>query len=267
MALAKECRMVDAHGHLSDHRLIESVDTLIPELQKQGLRHMILGGVDPAEWKRQQALVSRLPGFVTPVAGIHPWTVRDSSTDALEDMMDELEILAPHVAAIGETGVDFAANAVDASQRMKQSHWCERQLDLATHLSKPVVLHVVKGHDVMHGLLRQYRGIPGMIHAWRGSEQDGRKYIDRGFVLSIGPRSLQRLKPSDFAWIPRENFVLESDGPDLPGAKAAMPGAKEWLGAMKEVSVVLSKSFKIPVDQVWSLSLANLQRILQISIE
>ena len=266
IAPSKDYWVVDAHGHLSDERLLESVDKLIPDLQKLGLRHMILGGIEPREWQRQREISTRIPGFITRVAGIHPWTVRDHSSDELEVMMNELEKIAPYVTAIGEMGVDFATQADAIAQRMKQPLWCERQLDLATRLSKPVVLHVVKGHDVMLGLLRNYRGVPGLVHGWQGSEQDGRKYIDRGFVLSIGPRSLKNRKPSDLAWIPSENFVLESDGPDLPGAKANMPSAREWMGALRDVASFLSKALKLPMDQIWAMNRDNLERIMGISI-
>jgi TatD DNase family protein len=257
-------KMIDAHAHLSDLRLFGGVDKLVPELQKAGLMHMVLGGVDPDDWARQLQLVAQLPQFVTTVAGIHPWTVRDQSTDVLEEMFEKLTLIAPRVTAIGETGVDFF-EMKDPVQRMKQPEWCERHLELATTLNKPVVLHVVKGHDVVLGLLKRYRGKPGIVHGWRGSEQDGRKYIDRAFVLSIGPRSIQRLKPSDLAWLPLENFVLESDGPDFPKLNQAPIHGREWVSAMRQVASFLAKSLKISIDEVWALNRDNLERVLQVA--
>lgn len=258
-----EAVMIDAHAHLSDLRLAKDVEGLITDLKQQGLRHIVLGGVDSADWQRQQALARYAPDFVTTVAGIHPWTVRDQGSDVLEEMLAELEDLAPNVTAIGETGVDFF-EMKDPVQRMKQPEWCERQLDLATRHHKPVVLHVVKGHDVMLGLLKHYRGKPGIVHSWRGSEQDGRKYIDRAFVLSVGPRSIQKMKPADLAWIPSENFVLETDGPDLPQRQDHPLKAKEWIQAMRQVASFMAKALKISVDEVWALNRDNLERMLQV---
>ena len=256
--------MIDAHAHLSDLRLAPTLEALIPQLQRRGLGHLVLGGVSPDEWQRQFQILSAAPGFVTPVAGIHPWTVRDSAPAVLEEMFEELERIAPKVSAIGELGVDFSG-VMDPIQRMKQPEWAERQLDLASTHAKPVVLHVVRGHDVMLGLLRQYRGKPGIVHGWRGSEQDGKKYIDRAFILSIGLRSIAKLKPSDLAWIPAENFVLESDGPDFVSSGAGIPDAKAWTSALKEVASFMGKALKLPSDQIWALNRDNLERILSIS--
>lgn len=256
--------MIDAHAHLSDLRLVEAVPTLIPALQAGGVKHVVLGGVDPDDWDRQIAIAEKTPGFVTTVAGIHPWTVRDQSNESLERMFERLELLAPKVSAIGETGVDFFENK-DPVQRMKQPEWCERQLELAMRFQKPIVLHVVKGHDVVLGLLKHYRGKPGLVHSWRGTEQDGRKYIDRAFALSIGPRSIQRLKPAELAWIPKENFVLETDGPDMPGSTGKAITAKEWLVSMREVAGFMAKAFKMTVPEVWALNRDNLERVLQVA--
>lgn len=256
--------MIDAHAHLSDLRLAPNVESLISDLRGSGMRHIVLGGIDPADWERQTSIAKHSPDFVTTVAGIHPWTVRDQTAAMLEDMLVQLEEIAPHVSAIGELGVDFS-EMKDPIQRMKQPEWCERQLDLAFRHQKPIVLHVVKGHDVVLGLLKHYRGRPGIVHSWRGSEQDGRKYIDRAFVLSIGPRSIQRLKPSDLAWIPQENFVLETDGPDWPAHGSQPVKAKEWISTMRQVAGFMAKAQKISVDEVWAINRDNLERMLQVA--
>lgn len=257
--------MIDAHAHLSDKRLRSSWEDLAPKLQSLGLSHMVLGGVEPEEWTRQFELLSKLPGFITPVAGIHPWTVRDHSPEQLEGMFASLEDLVARVAAVGELGVDFSG-ANDPVQRMKQPEWADRQLDLATVNHKPVVLHVVRGHDVMHGLLKHYRGRPGIVHGWRGSSQDGIKYIDRAFVLGIGLRTIEKLKPADLSWIPLENFVLESDAPDLKGASDKPIEAKDWTTALKMVAQFMAKAQRVTPERIWAANRENLERILGMAL-
>lgn len=70
------------------------------------------------------------------------------------------------------------------------------------------------------------------------------------------------MKPADLAWLPTENFVLESDGPDFKGARSTMPDARDWMGALKEVAVFVGKSLKLSQEQVWTLNRDNLERIL-----
>ena len=232
-------------------------DEVVSRLRAAGMRRVILGGVNPDEWRLQESLAKNYPDFVLPVMGIHPWTVRDTEDTELEPMFRLLEEKSGKLSILGEMGLDFHRDNSPA-QKAKQTKWCERQLRLAATLNKPVVLHVVRGHDLMLSLLRDIKGLRGLIHGFTGNSQIARRYIEAGFILSLGARTFQHKKQEDFLWLGQGDFVLESDAPDYkkPPASASSVVA-DWLETLTEASGFLASLWNIPEADVWRRSREN----------
>lgn len=250
---------VDAHAHISDLRIQRDVAGLVARLKKQGLCHVIMGGVNPADWKVQQDLVTSFSDFVSPVFGIHPWTVVQASDQELEAMIVNLEVVAHQALALGEIGLDFSKSK-EPDSRQRQAVWVERQFSLAQILSKKVVIHCVRGHDVMLGILNRFPAVTGLIHSWRGSDVDGKKYLKRGFLLSISPKSIRGLDPVDLSWIPENGFTIESDFPYFE-ADGSLAGADAWTAALHEVAEFMAVSLDQSVEQVLDKSTTNVCRL------
>ena len=254
--------MFDAHGHLSDPRIADFVIELCASLRDDGLEHIVLGGVNPSEWDRQELLKNKFPEFVTHVIGIHPWTVRDTNDAGLEVMFAALTSRLRAAKAMGEVGLDFHSDNSTA-QKQRQAHWCKRQLQLAEELKKPVVLHVVKGHDIMQAMLRDFKGPAVMVHGFRGHAQVAKFYMDRGYLLSLGMRSFAKLAPEDFAWLPKSGFVIESDAPIYhDGSLSLSEVRREWIAALNGAGEFLAKVWKIDAGEVWHLARTNMNRFL-----
>ena len=254
--------MIDAHAHLSAAKISGCVDQLIGHLRAMGIKHVVLGGFDPADWQRQRRLSQIHPGLITTAAGMHPWVVRDNEQNVLHEMFEQLRVLSPEFDLIGEVGFDFFKdNSTD--QKLKQLYWCERQLELAMHLRKPVVLHVVRGHDRMLKLLDRFEGLRGIIHAFTGGHELARDYVRRGFVLSLGHRFFNREKARDVAWLKDLPYVLESDAPNYKDQELDPHSiALAWILDLKTSARALSNALGINTDQVWSQAELNLQRLL-----
>jgi TatD DNase family protein len=253
--------MIDAHAHLSDLRLESDAELLIAKLQSLGLRHVVLGGVEPNEWQYQQRLKSRWPMFVTSVVGIHPWTVRDQDEASLEKIFSILGTMVHSAEAVGEVGVDFYPKRLP-EQVEKQSRWCRRQLELAKDIDKPVVLHIVRGHDVMQNLLKAVELPMAMIHGFKGNFEVAKFYLERGYVLSLGSRSFLGANLEDYRWLPKNAFVLESDAPPWTGEVTnSEKMANDWLGELNVGAQFLAKLWSIDKDEVWSLAKTNLTRL------
>lgn len=233
-------------------------DEVVSRLRAAGMRRVILGGVNPDEWRLQESLAKNYPDFVLPVMGIHPWTVRDTEATELEPMFRLLEEKSGKLHILGEIGLDFHQDNSPA-QKTKQSKWCERQLRLAAALNKPVVLHVVRGHDIMLTLLRDIKGLRGLIHGFTGSPEIARRYLDAGFTLSLGPRTFQHKKQADFSWLGQGDFVLESDAPDYKKPPVSATNlVSEWIKTLTEGSRFLASLWNIPEAEVWRRSRENL---------
>lgn len=254
--------MIDAHAHLSDPRLTPDVEKLVGRLRSAGMKRVVLGGVDAAEWDMQLKLKSMFADFVSPVIGIHPWTVRDRDESYLESALERLKLVIDNAVALGEVGLDFHPKRT-AEQLEKQSRWCYRQLELAQELKKPVVLHVVHAHDVMQNTLKKIRLQTAMVHGFRGNLETAKFYLDRGYVLSLGSRSFKGLTPEDFSWLPRDQFVLESDAPAYRADVSNIEKVcRDWTEALAEAARFLSNVWSFSSDEVWSLAENNLLRFL-----
>jgi TatD DNase family protein len=82
-----------------------------------------------------------------------------------------------------------------------------------------VILHVRKSADQLLGGLRRFQIRGGIAHAFNGSLQQAKAFIDLGFVLGFGgtltfDRALQIRRLA--TQLPLSNIVLETDAPDIP---------------------------------------------------
>ena len=101
-----------------------------------------------------------------------------------------------------------------------QQHFYVEQLKLAQRFGLPVILHVRRSADqLLAGLRRVGFSHGGIAHAFNGSEQQARTFLDLGFKLGFGgtltfERSLQIRRLA--ATLPADALVLETDAPDIP---------------------------------------------------
>lgn len=85
-----------------------------------------------------------------------------------------------------------------------------------------MILHIRGMHDEACSYLRQKRFTHGgIVHAFSGSEQQAKAWLDLGFKLGIGgamthPRA-HKLRRTIRA-IPLEAWLLETDSPDMKSA-------------------------------------------------
>ncbi|MBL0420910.1 TatD family hydrolase [Ramlibacter sp. AW1] len=150
--------------------------------------------------------------------GIHPLCTGSAAEDDVHALDRALEANAddPRLVAVGEIGLDFFVQGLDAD---RQLHFLRAQLRLAQRFGLPVILHVRRSADV---LLRELRRIPvagGIAHAFNGSRQQAGAFIELGFKLGFGgtvtyERSLRIRQLA--RELPLSSLVLETDAPDIP---------------------------------------------------
>jgi TatD DNase family protein len=122
----------------------------------------------------------------------------------------------PRLVALGEIGLDFFVPGIDAE---RQQHFYLEQLKLARRFDLPVILHVRRSADQLLAGLRRIGVQGGIAHAFNGSDQQARAFVDLGFKLGFGgtltfDRSLQIRRLA--AELPEDALVLETDAPDIP---------------------------------------------------
>lgn len=116
--------------------------------------------------------------------GIHPW---DTSEAVAEERLSLLEKLAAHpqIVAIGECGVDL----LKGGPMFRQLQLLKRHIEISEAVKKPVIMHVVKGSDIIMGLKRDLQPEQQwIIHGFRGKPQLAEALLSAGIHLSFGPR-------------------------------------------------------------------------------
>ena len=140
--------------------------------------------------------------------GIHPW---DTAGAIDEKAWAILEALAtrPEVVAIGECGVD----TLKGGPMFKQLLTFKRQLSLAEKVGKPMIIHDVKGHDILIGLHRDLAPkVKWAIHGFRYKPTVAEMFTSRGIYLSMG----ERFNADTLRAVPRELLLAETDESATP---------------------------------------------------
>ncbi len=207
--------LIDTHCHLDVAEFDADRSDVLARTRASGVRRLVIPAVDAAHWGSLLALCRQEPGLY-PALGLHPVYLEQhqrEDVDALE------AALAQHrPVAVGEIGLDYFVAGLD---RDRQQRLFEAQLAVARNADLPVLLHVRKSHDQVLATLRRLRVRGGIAHAFNGSLQQAREYLELGFKLGFGgtltyERS-SRIRGLAKA-LPVEAIVLETDAPDIPVA-------------------------------------------------
>lgn len=247
MTEAKTAEWADAHCHLADSRLEADLESVLQRSRGAGVGVWVQGGICPEDWQKQRKLRRRLGAGVVTAFGLHPWWVCGASAAELACAGSELEDSLGEAGALGELGLDFSPRF--SAYNARQTEIFERQLVLGKAASIPLVLHIVRAHPEALALLRRHGPFPqgGIVHAFTGSADTGRAYLDLGFALSVGGavtrEGFAKLKKGLPQW-PGDRLLVETDCPDqvarLPGLApdawsepAHLPAIAEAIGRLR----------------------------------
>jgi len=204
--------LIDTHCHLDVAAFDADRRQVLDRARQQGVRRMVIPGVDADHWAGLIQLCQSEQALF-PALGLHPVYLQAHEQEHISALEREIEKQRP--VAVGEIGLDYFIRELD---REKQQALFEAQLEVARDAGLPVILHVRKAHDQVLSTLRRIRVSGGTAHAFNGSLQQARQYIDMGFKLGFGgmltyQRSsrIRRLAED----LPVEAIVLETDAPDM----------------------------------------------------
>ncbi len=210
--------LFDTHCHLDVAEFDADRAQVLQRAREQGVKNMLVPAIDADHWDGLLRLCDEQPGLY-PALGLHPVFLEKHRVEHVTRLAQYVDIKRP--VAIGEIGLDYFVRELD---RDAQLQLFEAQLAVARDAKLPVVLHVRKAHDEVLSCLKKIPVPGGTVHAFNGSEQQARRYIDMGFKLGFGGtltwdrsrkiRELARVVPID-------SIVLETDAPDMVVAQHA----------------------------------------------
>lgn len=229
-------------------------------LQSLGLAGLFIPGVERAQGEKLAALCQGQPWFYA--QGLHPYFMDRHRIDDLYWLETELA-RDPNILAVGEIGLDLP-QAKQANNLEQQWQFLQAQVELAHSFKKPLVIHVRGLHDELCAYLKQRRfSYRGLVHAFSGSEQQAKNWLDLGFKLGLGgaiSHSRAHKLRTSVRNLPVEAWLLETDSPDMKAAfwgdnrysPAAIPLLAAYLAQLKNQELaVIALHLQQQLSEIW----------------
>lgn len=135
--------------------------------------------------------------------GLHPWEIDEDWAQRMQEISQVSS--AENVKAIGECGIDKIASKATIKTQIEV---LKAHIELSEQLQKPLILHIVKGHDIIMRLHKERRPTQAwIIHGFRGKPRQAQQYITEGFYLSYGIK----FNKEALLCTPLERLFLERD--------------------------------------------------------
>lgn len=212
-------RFTDSHCHLDFDPLNLELPNLLLACDESGVKRIVVPGVSPDNWQQVLALKSTNQVTIYKALGIHPWYLKDLDESALACLENLIDNNQDKLVAVGEIGIDGKI-AEQQHNLTQQIQFFDRQLAIASKRKLPVIIHHRKSHPIIIERLKSLRFEQGgIIHAFSGSYQQAKHYLDRGFKLGIGGTiTYERAEKTrkTVSKLPIDSIVLETDAPSMP---------------------------------------------------
>lgn len=215
--------LVDSHCHLSHEQFETDRAAVLAAAFDAGVGQVISIASDLPDAARIAAEFVGCHAQGTQVfgtAGIHPHEVGKLPHDgsAAADVLAEIRALCarPGTVAIGECGLDFFYNFATPEV---QAFWFGKQLELASELDVPVVVHCREAEAAMIPRVREAgeAGVRGVLHCFPGDLALLEVAMVAGWCVSFtGNVTFRSFTGLDAVReVPSGRYFLETDAPYL----------------------------------------------------
>ena len=209
-------RWIDTHSHLDANEFAADVQQVRARARSGGVAHLVIPAIAVHNFGAVRGLAHQHGDSYA--LGIHPLCSPGAGEADLHALERALEAGRddPALVAVGEIGLDYFVPELDSAH---QEALLRAQLRLARRFDLPVLLHVRRSVDRVLKALREVPVQGGIAHAFNGSAQQARQFIDLGFKLGLGgtltfDRALQVRRVAQT--VDAGAIVLETDAPDIP---------------------------------------------------
>lgn len=242
---------VDTHCHLQ----LDGRDPIELMDRASSVSWMVVPGVDTASSQAAVDLARDHPLRLRPTAGLHPHDAEHWATER-EALID----LLPHVAAVGETGLDYYRNL---SPREAQRESFAEHIDLARRHGLPLIVHCRDAFaDVYEMLGAADMGERAVLHCWTGGTRWTKRFAELGVTLSFaGPIAFETGETIRLgaAHADPERCLVETDTPYL-----SPPPHRDEPNEPSRVAIVgaaLAGVWGLDIDRVAELTAAHAERV------
>ncbi|PHR83856.1 MAG: hydrolase TatD [Colwellia sp.] len=277
-------QFTDSHCHLDFTEFQHELPQLLKQCQQSNINRLIVPSVNPEHWQRVLSLALQTEQTnntnvkVSCCLGIHPWFLILQNNQLTNKLVKNIDLafneqllkqaVIKHrneIVAIGECGIDVfkAKKNTESEQALNnnlnlQQEFVEMQLQIAKHHDLPIVIHHCQSHHLILPLLKKVKLTrSGVIHAFSGSYQQAKAYVDLGFKLGIGGTiTYARSKKTINAIqrLPLSSLLLETDAPAMPpfGQQGLINTPLNLIAVFKALTTIRSESAAVIAKQIES---------------
>lgn len=230
--------MVDTHCHLNFSAFKGEAEAAQARASAAGVSAIINVGSQWDTSERGVTMAETGEGLYAAI-GLHPLHLFEQEVDEEEthfttraEVFDaarysELAKRSPKVVAVGECGLDYyrLPEGVDPAEvKRKQAKLFEQQIDLATSLNLPLIIHCRNAYDDLFTILQRAVNagkLPrrGVNHCFLGTREQAKKFLDLGFYISFtGIITFKNASPELLSVVretPLDRILTETDAPYL----------------------------------------------------
>ena len=227
--------LTDTHCHLDFNKFDEDRDAVIQRAIVAGVTKILIPALDLESSLSVIKLARSHPNLYTAI-GFHPTDV-DKWDKSSEDNLKNLAQSANNkIVAIGEIGLDYYW-IKESEKRAYQREILQQQLNLASEVNKPVIIHLreennmdagkaskdvleILGawHTTLQSAGRPLAERPGVFHSFGGDLEIAQQAMAMNFYIGItGPVTFKNA-PERHALVrqlPLEHLLIETDAPFL----------------------------------------------------
>ena len=266
---------IDTHCHLDAAEFDADRDAVRQNAKSLGVETCVIPAVMASHFDEVRLLAHRHADAYA--LGIHPLYTPQAEDKDLATLDTHLHAHRddPRLIALGEIGLDGFVPEINTPEAFaKQTHFFEAQLQIAQRHQLPVILHVRRSADGLLKGLRQFPVAGGIAHAFNGSLQQAKMFIEMGFKLGFGgamtyerATKLRALATE----LPLSALVLETDAPDIPphwmyttaeDREKGMAQGRNSPAELPRIASVLAELRGISLEELAAATSANARQAL-----
>ena len=251
---------IDSHAHIQLDRFDSDRSVVIERAKNSQVSIILVVGFDISTSHLAVELADRYDHIYATV-GLHPHDAKRFTPQTLR----EIALLAEHpkVVALGEMGLDYHRNL---SPKSVQKRVFEEQLDLATQLDLPIVVHNRNAFDDILSILENHSQLTGgVLHCFSENTKSMDRVIDVGFHIGIGGPVTYK-KSQDLKQVvkvmPADSFLIETDCPWL--APQLRRGKRNEPAYITEIATKIAELRKVTIESVGQTSSQNFRKLFSI---
>lgn len=257
MNKTSDAQLVDTHAHLQSTRYTD-LESVISRTQQANMKVIVIGW-DLESSQRAIELASQYE-FIYATVGLSHYSANDMN----DDLLNNLSQLAQKegVVAIGETGLDYYRMAASIPS---QQHLFRAQIQLASSLSLPVVVHDRDAHEDIVRILKEEEAHAGVIHCFSGDKEMLEKVLDIGFYVSIsGIVTFSKPIAKLVKQIPHDRLLVETDCPYL--APIPKRGKRNEPIYLEFIIQKISELLDMTYEEVVQINETNAKKLFQLNV-